>query len=141
LASIAATSAHSIRATLITMALENGAHLEDVQKAAGHTATRARQSCIIGGATIRAMNDSPTFREHQVRDMAEKVRVANELITKALWAMIPDPPVRCFWSTPGGRSMRPRSSPMTYRRRALLPEAGAGGSNPLTPTNILQPSQ
>jgi hypothetical protein len=95
-------SAHSIRATLITTALENGAHLEDVQKAAGHTATRARQSCIIGGATIQGMNDSPTFREHQVHDMAEKVRVANELITKALWAMIPDPPVRCFWSTPAG---------------------------------------
>ena len=29
-------SAHSMRATLITTALENGAQLEDVQKAAGH---------------------------------------------------------------------------------------------------------
>jgi integrase/recombinase XerD len=29
-------SAHSMRATFITMALENGAQLEDVQKAAGH---------------------------------------------------------------------------------------------------------
>jgi integrase/recombinase XerD len=29
-------SAHSMRATLITTALENGARLEDVQKAAGH---------------------------------------------------------------------------------------------------------
>ena len=29
-------SAHSMRATFITTALENGAHLEDVQKAAGH---------------------------------------------------------------------------------------------------------
>ena len=29
-------SAHSTRATLITTALENGAQLEDVQKAAGH---------------------------------------------------------------------------------------------------------
>jgi integrase/recombinase XerD len=35
LASIAAT-AHSMRATFITTALENGAQLEDVQKAAGH---------------------------------------------------------------------------------------------------------
>jgi site-specific recombinase XerD len=31
-----ARTAHSIRATFITMALENGAQLEDVQKAAGH---------------------------------------------------------------------------------------------------------
>jgi integrase/recombinase XerD len=29
-------SAHSMRATFITTALENGAQLEDVQKAAGH---------------------------------------------------------------------------------------------------------
>ena len=29
-------SAHSMRATFITMALENGAQLEDMQKAAGH---------------------------------------------------------------------------------------------------------
>ena len=29
-------SAHSMRATFITTALENGAKLEDVQKAAGH---------------------------------------------------------------------------------------------------------
>ncbi|MFN5252408.1 MAG: tyrosine-type recombinase/integrase [Bacteroidota bacterium] len=29
-------SAHSMRATFITTALENGASLEDVQKAAGH---------------------------------------------------------------------------------------------------------
>jgi site-specific recombinase XerD len=29
-------SAHSMRATFITAALENGAQLEDVQKAAGH---------------------------------------------------------------------------------------------------------
>jgi integrase len=29
-------SAHSVRATFITTALENGAQLEDVQKAAGH---------------------------------------------------------------------------------------------------------
>jgi site-specific recombinase XerD len=29
-------SAHSMRATFITTALENGAELEDVQKAAGH---------------------------------------------------------------------------------------------------------
>jgi hypothetical protein len=31
-----AYSGHSMRATFITMALENGAQLEDVQKAAGH---------------------------------------------------------------------------------------------------------
>jgi integrase/recombinase XerD len=31
-----AYSAHSMRATFITTALENGAQLEDVQKAAGH---------------------------------------------------------------------------------------------------------
>jgi|HubBroStandDraft_6_1064221.scaffolds.fasta_scaffold2292792_2 hypothetical protein len=37
------------------------------------------------------MNVSPTFRERQVGDMAEKVREANELITKALRTMIPDP--------------------------------------------------
>src|SRR4030081_165604 len=30
------SSAHSMRATFITTALENGAQLEDVQKAAGH---------------------------------------------------------------------------------------------------------
>jgi protein-L-isoaspartate O-methyltransferase len=77
-------SAHSIRATLITTALENGAHLEDVQKAAGHTATRARQSCIIGGATIRAINDSPTFRE---RDMAERVRDASPRVDAAFAAV------------------------------------------------------
>jgi len=29
-------SAHSMRATFITMALENGAQIEDMQKAAGH---------------------------------------------------------------------------------------------------------
>jgi integrase/recombinase XerD len=29
-------SAHSMRATFVTTALENGAQLEDVQKAAGH---------------------------------------------------------------------------------------------------------
>ena len=34
--SIAANSANSMRATFITTALENGAQLEDVQKAAGH---------------------------------------------------------------------------------------------------------
>jgi hypothetical protein len=32
----------------------------------------------------------------QVREMAEKVHEANELITKALRAMIPDPPVQAF---------------------------------------------
>jgi integrase/recombinase XerD len=32
-------SAHSMRATFITTALENGAKLEDVQKAAGHRDT------------------------------------------------------------------------------------------------------
>jgi hypothetical protein len=42
------------------------------------------------------MNSSPTFRGRQVREMAEKVHEANELITKALRAMIPDPPVRAF---------------------------------------------
>jgi site-specific recombinase XerD len=31
-----ARAAHSMRATFITTALENGAQLEDVQKAAGH---------------------------------------------------------------------------------------------------------
>ena len=30
-------SAHSMRATFMTIALENGAQLEDVQKAAGHS--------------------------------------------------------------------------------------------------------
>jgi integrase/recombinase XerD len=43
-------SAHSMRATFITPALENGAQLEDVQKAAGHRA-RAPLSCTIGAAT------------------------------------------------------------------------------------------
>jgi integrase/recombinase XerD len=33
-------SAHSVRATFITTALENGAALEDVQKTAGHNAIR-----------------------------------------------------------------------------------------------------
>jgi integrase/recombinase XerD len=33
---VRAYSAHSMRATFITAALENGAMLEDVQKAAGH---------------------------------------------------------------------------------------------------------
>jgi hypothetical protein len=37
------------------------------------------------------MNGSPTFRERQVREMAEKVCEANELITRALRRMIPDP--------------------------------------------------
>jgi hypothetical protein len=37
----------------------------------------------------------------QVREMAEKLREANELITKALRAMIPDSPLRCFLVSPG----------------------------------------
>jgi hypothetical protein len=42
-------SAHSMRATFVTTALENGAQLEDVQKAAA----RARPNSMIGEATIR----------------------------------------------------------------------------------------
>jgi integrase/recombinase XerD len=45
-------SAHSMRATFITTALENGAQLEDVQKAA--TAIRGPRSCMIGeGTTLK----------------------------------------------------------------------------------------
>jgi integrase/recombinase XerD len=45
-------SAHSRRATFITMALENGAQLEDVQKATGHCDLGAT-SCAIVKATTR----------------------------------------------------------------------------------------
>jgi integrase/recombinase XerD len=44
-------SAHSMRATFITTALENGAALEDVQKAAG-IAIHQRPSSTTGVATI-----------------------------------------------------------------------------------------
>jgi hypothetical protein len=40
------------------------------------------------------MNGSPTFRARRVLEMAEKVREANGLITRALHQMEPDPPVR-----------------------------------------------
>lgn len=45
-------TAARLRATFITTALENGVQLEGVQKAVGRV-TRARPSCMIGGATTR----------------------------------------------------------------------------------------
>ena len=45
-------SAHSMRATFITTALETGARLEDVRKPPG-TAIRARQSSTTDAGTIR----------------------------------------------------------------------------------------
>ena len=47
------SSAHSMRATFITTALENGAGLEDVQLAAGHDYPRQRSSTIDEGTTRR----------------------------------------------------------------------------------------
>jgi hypothetical protein len=55
-------SAHSMRATFITTALENGAQLEDVQKAAG-IVTPVRQSCTIAGVITprkRLVSSPPT---------------------------------------------------------------------------------
>ena len=54
------------------------------------------------------MNVSPTFRERHVGDMAENVREANELITKALWTMISDP-LRA-WARRSSRNGRPQRS-------------------------------
>ena len=45
-------SAHSMRATFITTALDNGASLEDVQSAAGHAIPQPR-SCMTAEGTIR----------------------------------------------------------------------------------------
>jgi integrase/recombinase XerD len=46
-------SAHSVRATFITTALENGAQLEDVQKAAGlrDPSHRTRCASIVASST------------------------------------------------------------------------------------------
>jgi site-specific recombinase XerD len=44
-------SAHSMRAPFITTALENGAQLEDVQKAAGHRDPSTTK--LYGGDTIQ----------------------------------------------------------------------------------------
>jgi integrase/recombinase XerD len=46
-------SAHSMRATFITTAQENGAQLEDVQKAAGHRDPSTRNYMIAGVTTQR----------------------------------------------------------------------------------------
>jgi hypothetical protein len=64
--------------------------------------------------------EEPSFREREVLDMVEKVRRANELITKALRAMILARRCGRFWSTPVVRSMRPGSSPMNHRGQAPL---------------------
>jgi integrase len=60
-------SAHSMRATFITTALENGAQLEDVQKAAGHrdsrhdeivrsTRLQSRESRLVFCDVLRSVN-------------------------------------------------------------------------------------
>ena len=74
-------SAHSMRATFVTTALENGAQLEDVQKAAGHR-DPARPNSMIGEATIRRRrrrflqrteSKMPTHEEnHRVLCVAER---------------------------------------------------------------------
>lgn len=64
------------------------------------------------------MNASPTFCERQVRDMAEKVREVNKLVTKALRTMIPDPRRKVSWFTRAGCSTRRRFSPMKLYRPA-----------------------
>jgi hypothetical protein len=82
------------------------------------------------------MNGSPTFRKRQVRDTAEKVREANELITKALRAMIrirgARVPGQCRSEARSGRRDRQRAGEHCFR------EAGAGRSNPVTPTADLR---
>ena len=62
-----------------------------------------------------------TFRERQVREMAEKAREANELITKALRPMIPDPPVRVFLVNAG----RALDAGFAHGRSTIVPRPAA----------------
>jgi hypothetical protein len=62
-----------------------------------------RPSTAVGWNEQKEASRQLTFRERQVGDMAEKVREANELITKALRTMIPPPGARARRSSRNGR--------------------------------------
>jgi integrase len=65
-------SAHSMRATFITTALENGAQLEDVQKAAGR---RDPGTSKVGGVTIprrRRASLPPIEMQHPTKGDARR---------------------------------------------------------------------
>jgi integrase/recombinase XerD len=69
-------SAHSMRATFITTALENGATLDDVQRAAGH-AGPAPPSSMIGAAIIRRSRPVFLRRTELLRFLKESRHVSS----------------------------------------------------------------